>query len=174
MLWMCFSSRSRDNAEMRIMRTILLICFCYFAFVIPVTLANVLDVASVNTDIMLAFYSIYWFQYSINFIIYAYWSKQYKQAYWCIIGKLNFTKIFRRDSLAAKKGTLRRTRIDIMAATNREGTSIKCFEFWSRTDGIVDCFSSSQDRHSLLHQPSYWQQQPGQFSGEKLQSANHV
>ena len=68
--------------EIRMSRTIFLVCFSYYLFVIlPVLVGEVMDVKSQHPLLMLGLYFVYWSQYSINFFIYAARSEQYRKAY---------------------------------------------------------------------------------------------
>ncbi len=62
-------------------RTLFWVCFCYFLFVGPISLANIFDTEVNNPEANLGLFYLYWLQYSLNFIIYAARSEQYRKAY---------------------------------------------------------------------------------------------
>lgn len=61
--------------------TILFICLSYIVFVMPISLCNVLDPDVNNPNIHLGAFCLYWSQYSLNFVVYAARSEQYRKAY---------------------------------------------------------------------------------------------
>ena len=65
--------------------TLFLVCFFYFFFVTPMlvfqTLTIEMEFDNLNPIIYLGVYCLYWFQYSVNFIIYIVRSEQYRKAY---------------------------------------------------------------------------------------------
>ncbi len=58
--------------------TLFLICFCYLLFVMPISLINIIDYEARNLELHLLFFCIYWMQYSLNFVVYALRSEQYR------------------------------------------------------------------------------------------------
>ena len=67
--------------EIRTTWTLFMICFCYFLFVMPIVVVNIVDGSSERPAINLAFFCLYWLQYSLNFFVYAARSEQYRKAY---------------------------------------------------------------------------------------------
>ena len=65
-----------------------MVCFCYFLFVMPIALVNIIDDTSTSPKLHLALFCIYWLQYSLNFFIYAARSEQYRKAYWYFLRKV--------------------------------------------------------------------------------------
>ncbi len=61
--------------------TLLLISLCYVMFVGPITAINVIDPDAYHVELNLAFFCIYWLQYTLNFVIYALRSDQFRRAY---------------------------------------------------------------------------------------------
>ena len=75
---------SLNQKEFSTTMTLFMICFCYFIFVMPITICHILqDLGGhqSNPMVYLAVYCLYWFQYSFNFFIYAFRSGQYRKAY---------------------------------------------------------------------------------------------
>ena len=69
--------------------TLFMICFCYFLFVMPIALVNIIDDTHISTQLHLALFCVYWLQYSLNFFIYAARSEQYRKAYWYFLRKVS-------------------------------------------------------------------------------------
>ncbi len=61
--------------------TILLVCLCYVVFVMPVAVDNILGFDEENPRLYLVLFCNYWMQYSVNFVVYALRSEQYRKAY---------------------------------------------------------------------------------------------
>ena len=82
-----FSSTKKvlSQKESRTTWTLALVCFCYFLFVMPITIVNILHDFGVHGILdsycYLFAFCIYWLQYSLNFFIYAARSEQYRRAY---------------------------------------------------------------------------------------------
>eukprot|EP00093_Oithona_nana_P013147 13147.XXX_212914_213954_1 [CDS] Oithona nana genome sequencing. len=74
--------------EMKTTWTLFMVCICYFIFVMPITLVNVVNVQLDEPTLHLALFCIYWLQYSLNFFIYAGRSEQYRKAYSYFIHKM--------------------------------------------------------------------------------------
>ena len=74
--------------EMKTTWTLFMVCFCYFIFVMPITLVNVVNVKLDEPKLHLALFCVYWLQYSLNFFIYAGRSEQYRKAYSYFIYKM--------------------------------------------------------------------------------------
>ena len=70
-----------QERDLKMTWTLLLICSCYIIFVMPISVINMLDDFAYSYLLHLTFYCIYWFQYTLNFVIYAFRSKQYRKAY---------------------------------------------------------------------------------------------
>ena len=77
--------------EMKTTWTLFMVCFCYFIFVMPITLVNVVNVQLDEPKLHLALFCIYWLQYSLNFFIYAGRSEQYRKAYSYFIHKVKLS-----------------------------------------------------------------------------------
>ena len=75
--------------EMKTTWTLFMVCICYFIFVMPITLVNVVNVQLDEPKLHLALFCIYWLQYSLNFFIYAGRSEQYRKAYSYFIHKVS-------------------------------------------------------------------------------------
>ena len=73
--------KALTKREIRTTWTLFLVCFCYFLFVMPIALVNIIDFKSNSPQIHLALFCLYWLQYSLNFFIYAARSEQYRKAY---------------------------------------------------------------------------------------------
>ena len=79
--------------------TLFLVCFCYFLFVGPMVLLQILSTIFnnfLNQTVYLSIYCIYWFQYSFNFMIYVIRGEQYRKAYRFLfnqVGSLNLISI---------------------------------------------------------------------------------
>ena len=69
--------------------TLFMICFCYFLFVMPIALVNIIDDTHFSPTLHLALFCVYWLQYSLNFFIYAARSEQYRKAYWYFLRKVS-------------------------------------------------------------------------------------
>ena len=67
--------------------TLFVICLCYLIFVMPISILNLADPTAEHVNIHLIFFCIYWLQYSLNFVIYALRSEQYRRAYSYLIQK---------------------------------------------------------------------------------------
>ena len=68
--------------------TILFVCISYFIFVMPISLLNILDSkVRLPAPHVIAF-CIYWSQYSLNCVVYAVRSDQYRKAYVYFLMKL--------------------------------------------------------------------------------------
>ena len=78
-----------DKREKRTTMTLFMICFCYFLFVMPIALVNIIDDTHFSPRIHLALFCVYWLQYSLNFFIYAARSEQYRKAYWYFLRKVS-------------------------------------------------------------------------------------
>ena len=77
--------------EIRTTWTLFTICFCYFLFVMPMALVNMIDDDATHPNIHLALYCLYWLQYScLNFVVYAARSEQYRKAYSYFLRKVSF------------------------------------------------------------------------------------
>ena len=73
-----------SKKEAQTTKTLALVCLCYFIFVGPITICNIvhdLGYHDVDSYAYLIAFCIYWFQYSLNFFIYAARSEQYRKAY---------------------------------------------------------------------------------------------
>ena len=82
--------KALDKRERRTTLTLFMVCFCYFLFVMPIALVNIIDDTSTSPKLHLALFCIYWLQYSLNFFIYAARSEQYRKAYWYFLRKVMF------------------------------------------------------------------------------------
>ena len=78
-----------DKREKRTTMTLFMICFCYFLFVMPIALVNIIDDTHFSPQLHLALFCVYWLQYSLNFFIYAARSEQYRKAYWYFLRKVS-------------------------------------------------------------------------------------
>ena len=78
-----------DKREKRTTMTLFMICFCYFLFVMPIALVNIIDDTHFSPQLHLALFCVYWLQYSLNFFIYAGRSEQYRKAYWYFLRKVS-------------------------------------------------------------------------------------
>ena len=58
-----------------------MICFCYFLFVVPMALVNMVDDNADYPRVHLSLFCLYWLQYSLNFVVYAARGEQYRKAY---------------------------------------------------------------------------------------------
>ena len=67
--------------DLKMTWTLSLICSCYIIFVMPISLINMYDDFANSYALHLCFFCIYWFQYTLNFVIYALRSKRYRKAY---------------------------------------------------------------------------------------------
>ncbi len=76
--------------------TLFLVCFCYFIFVGSVALLYIIDNHVKIPFLNLAIHCFYWFQYSLNFLVYAARSGQFRKAYLYFLKKV---KIFREKKL---------------------------------------------------------------------------
>lgn len=65
--------------------TILLVCISYFVFVMPISLLNIFDAEVVSPASHVIAFCIYWSQYSLNCVVYAVRSDQYRKAYVCFL-----------------------------------------------------------------------------------------
>ena len=77
-------SRITQKRERNTTVTLFLVCFCYFLFVGPMVLLQILSTIFnnfLNQTVYLSIYCIYWFQYSFNFMIYVIRGEQYRKAY---------------------------------------------------------------------------------------------
>ncbi len=70
-----------QTREMKMTWTLLLISLCYLVCVGPITIMNITDPMANNLELNLAFFCIYWLQYTLNFFIYAMRSEQFRTAY---------------------------------------------------------------------------------------------
>ena len=61
--------------------TIFLVCMSYFIFVMPISLLNILDSKVWFPASHVIAFCIYWSQYSLNCLVYAVRSDQYRKAY---------------------------------------------------------------------------------------------
>ena len=61
--------------------TIFLVCMSYFIFVMPISLLNILDAKVWFPASHVIAFCIYWSQYSLNCLVYAVRSDQYRKAY---------------------------------------------------------------------------------------------
>ena len=65
--------------------TLFLVCFFYFLFVTPMlvfqTFTIEMEFDDLDPMVYLGVYCLYWFQYSVNFIIYIVRGEQYRRAY---------------------------------------------------------------------------------------------
>ena len=68
--------------------TILLVCISYFVFVMPISLLNIFDAEVVSPASHVIAFCIYWSQYSLNCVVYAVRSDQYRKAYVCFLRML--------------------------------------------------------------------------------------
>ncbi|XP_059083231.1 protein trapped in endoderm-1-like [Tigriopus californicus] len=85
------SEENRRNVlqrEYNMTCTLFLICLCYLVFVAPIAIVNIIDPTAQNPQLHLAFFCVYWFQYSLNFLIYAARCEQYRRAYFFFLGKI--------------------------------------------------------------------------------------
>ena len=73
--------RVLQKRDIRMTTTLFLVCFCYFLFVAPIAVANIVDYHVNKPEVHLGTHCLYWLQYSLNFVIYAARSEQYRKAY---------------------------------------------------------------------------------------------
>ena len=106
-IWYCMKHLSIDQQfqvnyssqkEARITWTLFLVCFCFMLFELPLTIyKTIYDLGLVegNAYISMALYFLYWFQYSLNFFIYAVRSDQFRKAYFFFLKEvvLNYTYV---------------------------------------------------------------------------------
>ena len=74
--------------------TLFLVCFCYFLFVGPMVLVQILSTIFnnfFNQTAYLSIYCLYWFQYSFNFMIYVIRGEQYRKAYMFFLSQVSVT-----------------------------------------------------------------------------------
>ena len=71
-----------DSRDHHMTWTILLLCFCYAIFSFPISILNMLGLEADWRKVQLCLFCVYWLQYTINFVVYALRSKQYRRAYW--------------------------------------------------------------------------------------------
>ena len=69
------------DRDIKMTWTILLVCISYFVFVTPISVLNVVDPEVRYPVYHLVAFCIYWPQYSLNCILYAARSEQYRRAY---------------------------------------------------------------------------------------------
>ena len=70
-----------SKREIRTNWTLFMIWFCYFLCVMPMTLINMIDDSYNYPNAHLALFCLYWLQYSsLNFVVYAARSEQYRKA----------------------------------------------------------------------------------------------
>ena len=81
--------------EIRTTWTLFMICFCYFLFVMPMALVNMIDVEGEYPHVHLALFCLYWLQYSLNFFVYAARSEQYRKAYSYFLNRVKKNFIFK-------------------------------------------------------------------------------
>ncbi|TRY76927.1 hypothetical protein TCAL_13052 [Tigriopus californicus] len=74
--------------ESSMTRTLFAICVCYIIFVGPIAIVNIIDPTGQLPALHLTFFCLYWFQYSLNFLIYAARCQQYKRAYAFLLGQM--------------------------------------------------------------------------------------
>ena len=69
-----------NKRDMKMTWTILVVCLCYIGFVAPLTVVLTVGIKtkSVWFDVCIC---LYWCQYSVNFFVYFWKSKQYRDAY---------------------------------------------------------------------------------------------
>ena len=70
---------------------VFLICFCFLAFILPFTICDILEetgVVDINHSVRIVTLYFYWLQYTVNFIIYAATSEQYRKAYFYFLKKV--------------------------------------------------------------------------------------
>ena len=77
-----------SKREIRTTWTLFLVCFSYFLFVMPITLVNMIDDENRYPQYHLAFYCIYWLQYSLNFLIYVARCDNYRKAAFYFLRKV--------------------------------------------------------------------------------------
>ena len=68
--------------------TILFVCISYFIFVMPISLLNIFDSKVWFPASHVIAFCIYWSQYSLNCVVYAVRSDQYRKAYVCFLMRL--------------------------------------------------------------------------------------
>ena len=49
--------------EIRMSRTLFLVSFCYFLFVLPIAMVNIMDTEKEKASLQLALFCLYWLQY---------------------------------------------------------------------------------------------------------------
>ena len=59
----------------------MLVSAMYFLFVMPISLCNMADSDVSSPELQLAFFCVYWMQYSLNCVVYAFRSGPYRKAY---------------------------------------------------------------------------------------------
>ena len=61
-----FSSEMRKamiKREIRMSRTLFLVSFCYFLFVLPIAMVNIMDTEKEKASLQLGLFCLYWLQY---------------------------------------------------------------------------------------------------------------
>ncbi len=67
-----------SRRDLRMTWTLFLICFSYYLFVMPITMMNMFSSSALYPQLDLCFCCINYLQYSLNFVIYALRSEQYR------------------------------------------------------------------------------------------------
>ena len=76
--------------ELKTTWTLILVCTCFIVFVGPLALLYYFFKASIpSPEVDLLIFCLYWCQYSLNFVIYAAKSEQYRKAYKFFLTKVS-------------------------------------------------------------------------------------
>ena len=75
-----YAQQLKDR-DVKMTWTIFLVCMSYFIFVMPISLLNIVDAQVWFPASHLIAFCIYWSQYSLNCLVYAVRSDQYRKAY---------------------------------------------------------------------------------------------
>ena len=89
----CHVKKAVEKREMQTIWTLFWACFCFFIFVIPTILLEFIDTENMNVNLF--FYSTYWLQFSLNFVIYAVRSEQYRKAYGFFLKEVSHCKLLK-------------------------------------------------------------------------------
>ena len=75
------TSKQMASRNWRVTKMVMLISFMYVLFVLPITVCNIADSQVNYPQVQLACFCLYWMQYSLNFVVYAFRSGPYRKAY---------------------------------------------------------------------------------------------
>ena len=114
--------------------TIFLVCMSYFIFVMPISLLNILDAKVWFPASHVIAFCIYWSQYSLNCLVYAIRSDQYRKAYvsflWMVFGTLKSFYISTKRCFRKKKITNTTAFLYIERSIFPAPVESMCLETW--------------------------------------------